>query len=206
MNRKLSTAMLSVATAGALVLAGCSSSGSNSAAGPTSPAAASPTGTPASGPHNTADVSFATDMIPHHTQAVQMADLALTQATSAEVKTLATQIKAAQDPEIQTMSGWLAGWGENVPSGSSSMGGMGSGTAMMSDADMTARGAARGAAFDRMWVSMMISHHTGALEMAKTELSSGQNPDAKALAQSITTSQTAEITTMRQLQTTLPDA
>ena len=208
MNRKLSTVVFSIATAGVLVLAGCSSSGTDSAAGSSSSAAASPTGTPASGPHNTADVTFATDMIPHHSQAVEMADMALKQATSTEVKSLATQIKAAQDPEIQTMSGWLAGWGAPVPAASMDMGGMdmGSGTGMMSDADMTKLGAARGAAFDQMWVSMMIEHHTGALDMAKTELASGQNPDAKALAQSIVTSQTAEITTMKQLQTTLPSA
>lgn len=215
MNRKLSTAVLSVATAGALLLAGCSSSGDNPSSGPNSSAAASPTGTPTSGPHNAADVSFATDMIPHHAQAVQMADMAFTQATSAQVKTLATAIKAAQDPEIATMSGWLAGWGENVPSTSSSMGGtgmggtdhsMGSGTGMMSEADMTALGAAHGAAFDRMWVSMMITHHTGALEMANTELADGQNADAQSLARSIVTSQTAEITTMKQLLSTMPSA
>lgn len=210
MNRTLSTAVLSVATAGALVLAGCSSSGGDSAAGSTSSATASVTGTPASGPHNAADVSFATDMIPHHAQAVEMADMALKQASSTEVKTLATQIKSAQDPEIATMSGWLAGWGEDVPSSSMSMGSMdhsmGSGTGMMSDADMTSLGAASGAAFDKMWVSMMIEHHTGALDMAKTELSDGQNPDAQKLAQSIVASQTAEIATMKQLQTTLPSA
>ena len=215
MRCKLSTAVLSVATAGALLLTGCSSSGDNPSSGPNSSAAASPTGTPASGPHNTTDVSFASDMIPHHAQAVQMADMALTQATSAEVKTVATAIKAAQDPEIATMSGWLAGWGETVPATSMGMGGtgmggmdhsMGSGTGMMSEADMTALGDARGAAFDRMWVSMMISHHTGALEMATTELADGQNADAQSLARSIVTSQTAEITTMKQLLTTLPAA
>ena len=210
MNLKLSAVLLSAATATTLVLAGCSSSGSDSASGTTNSSAASPTGTPASGPHNAADVTFATDMIPHHSQAVEMADMALKQATSAEVKSLATQIKGAQDPEIQTMSGWLAGWGAPVPASSMDMGGMdhsmGSGTGMMTDAQMTELGNASGAAFDRMWVSMMIEHHTGALDMAKTELADGQNADAKALAQSITDSQTAEISTMNQLLTTLPSA
>ena len=210
MSRTISAAVFSVVTAGVFVLAGCSSAGDNSTSGPAvnSSDAASATGTPASGPHNAADVTFATDMIPHHAQAVEMADMALAQATSTEVKGLATQIKNAQDPEIQTMSGWLTGWGEMVPTGS--MSGMdhsmGSGTGMMSDTDMAALGAATGAAFDRMWVTMMIQHHTGALEMATTELASGQSTDAKTLAQSIVTSQTAEIATMKQLLTTLPSS
>lgn len=61
------------------------------------------------------------------------------------------------------------------------------GAGMMSDADMTSLGSASGAAFDRMWVSMMIRHHQGAVSMATTEQSTGQNPDAKRLAQSIGT-------------------
>jgi len=71
-------------------------------------------GKPASGPHSDADVAFATGMVPHHAQAVQMADMALGQATKPEIKTLATEIKASQTPEIQTMSGWLVGWGKPV--------------------------------------------------------------------------------------------
>lgn len=209
MNRKLSYLVTSVAAIGAITLAGCSSSGSDTSTAATTSSSAAP-GTPAAGPHNQADVTFATDMIPHHSQAVEMADMALKQATSSEVRSLATQIKQAQDPEIQTMSGWLTGWGEMVPSATMSMGGMdhsmGSGTGMMSDADMNALGAASGAAFDRMWVSMMVEHHTGAVEMAKAELTDGQNSDAKSLAQSIVTSQTAEIATLKQLLTTLPSA
>ena len=57
------------------------------------------------------DISFAQLMIPHHQQAVEMADLALLRVTSPEVKELAEQIKAAQDPEIEMMSMWLQRWG-----------------------------------------------------------------------------------------------
>lgn len=110
------------------------------------------------------------------------------------------------------MSGWLTGWQQPVPSASSSaMGGMGgmdgmdhTGTGMMSDADMTSLGNASGATFDRMWVSMMIQHHQGALTMAKTEQQSGQNLDALTLAQSIITSQSAQITQLTALLATLP--
>jgi hypothetical protein len=63
---------------------------------------------------NDADVTFAQGMIPHHQQAIEMADIALDPATgaSAQVRDLATRIKAGQDPEIQLMTGWLAAWGQ----------------------------------------------------------------------------------------------
>ena len=50
---------------------------------------------------------------------------------------------------------------------------------------------------------MMIIHHQGAVAMADTELADGANPDAKALAESIKTSQTAEIAIMQRLLQTL---
>lgn len=164
-------------------------------------------GAPASGPHNQADVRFATDMIPHHSQAVAMAEMAATKATNSQVKMLAADIKAAQDPEMTQMAGWLTGWGQPVP-GSWISGvdhnSMSSGMGMMSDGDMSTLDVASGAGFDRMWVEMMVQHHTGAVEMAKTELSGGQNTDAKTLAQSIVTSQTAQITQLQAVLSTLP--
>jgi uncharacterized protein (DUF305 family) len=216
--------------AAALTLAACggsSSSGSGGGGMPGMPgmtgsmsstATAAPTGSPAAGAHNQADVAFATGMIPHHRQAVTMAELALTKATNPTVKQLATAIKAAQDPEIKTMSGWLQGWGQPVPAAtgggmsqmgsattdSSGMGGMGGMGGMMTDAEMSQLSNASGAAFDRMWLQMMIKHHTGAVAMAQTELSTGGNQDAKQLAQSIIDDQTKEITTMTALLGTLP--
>lgn len=217
MKRPLIT--IAAGTAGLLILAGCSSSNQPTSAGPMSAmsttamsgamTASGNAGTSAAGAHNQADVTFATDMIPHHRQAVQMADMALAQATNGDVTALARAIKAAQDPEITQMSGWLTGWAQPVPTSSSSamagMGGMGNaGTGMMSDADMTSLGKASGATFDRMWVSMMIRHHQGAVTMSKTEQTSGQNPDAKALAKSIISSQSAQITQLTALLAKLP--
>src|SRR5262245_14771662 len=70
------------------------------------------------GSFNDADVTFAQNMIPHHQQAVQMAKMAARRASDPEVKQLAAQIKGAQDPEIQTMTGWLTAWSKPVmPSG-----------------------------------------------------------------------------------------
>lgn len=221
MNRTLRHAALPVlAAATALALAACggstsSPSGHEGMPGMTSTTSASTPSTPsrptAAGPHNQADVAFATGMIPHHGQAITMAQMALSTSTNPKVKDLATAIKAAQDPEIQTMSGWLTGWAQPVPaatgghdmsqmgsttsstSGSSTMGGMGG---MMTDQEMEQLSKATGAAFDRMWLQMMVKHHQGAVAMSQTELATGTNPDAKQLAQAIIDSQTKEITTM----------
>ena len=142
------------------------------------------------------DVEFAQMMIPHHQQAVEMADIALAKTdASSQVRELATAIKQAQDPEIQTMTGWLQEWGAATPTGSMAHGGMGSG--MMSDADMEALKQAGGKAFDQKWTSMMIVHHRGAIDMARQVLVSTEDPDVKTLADAIMEAQTEEISKMR---------
>jgi uncharacterized protein (DUF305 family) len=75
---------------------------------------------------------------------------------------------------------------------------------MMSDHDMTMLADAHGSGFDRTWLTMMISHHQGAIGMARTELAKGQNPAAKQLAEAIVSAQTAEIATMKKMLTSLP--
>jgi len=148
--------------------------------------------------HNAADVTFATDMIPHHRQAVEMAELAATRASDPEVLQLAEEIAAAQEPEIETMSGWLEEWGEPVPA---EMGGMDHGdmTGMMSEAQMQELEAATGPAFDELFLQMMIEHHTGAIEMAQTEQFKGKYQEAIDLAAQIEATQQAEIETMQGL-------
>lgn len=199
-----------LASATTLTLAACGSSktsgmDSMSTSGGSSPAASASSSMSMSmsmsDSHNHADLAFATDMIPHHGQAIDMADMAVKKATNSQVKQLGIQIKAAQDPEISTMSGWLKEWGAPVPSASMpgmDMGGM-SMNGMMSADEMKQLDAATGTAFDKLWVQMMIKHHQGAIAMAKTELASGQYPQAKALAQSISNSQAKEVTTMQSL-------
>lgn len=174
--------------------------GMSNRAGPPSASASQPpsTGTPAAGPHNQADVTFATDMIPHHAQALVMADMALAHGTSADFIALAKAVKAAQKPEIDQMSGWLVGWGEQVPD-TSGHGHMGMGMGMMSDQDLDDLSRARGSGFEGMWLRMMIEHHEGAIEMSRTELRQGSNAEAKQLAQAIITSQSAEIDQMEKM-------
>lgn len=183
-----------VALALALLAAACGDSG-----GSTTP--------PSSAAFNNADITFAQGMIPHHTQAVEMADLATTRASSAKVKDLAARIKAAQGPEIASMTAWLKSWNKPVAASGGGMGGMhaggstGSGMGMMSAADMKSLTASTGAAFDKMFLTMMIEHHKGAIGMAKTEQTAGKFADAKTMADSIITGQQAEIDEMNKLLT-----
>jgi uncharacterized protein (DUF305 family) len=165
---------------------------------------ASAASAPASqGRHNTADVTFAQGMIPHHRQAVEMADLAPDRAQSAEVKKLAADIKKAQAPEIEKLSGWLTSWGETVPAEGamdhSMHGGMEGMEGMMSAEEMTALGNASGKAFDTAFMEMMIKHHEGAVEMAKTEQADGAHTPARKMAADIIASQSAEIEQMKKL-------
>lgn len=145
---------------------------------------------------NSTDVTFAQSMIPHHQQAVEMAKMAATRASSTEVKQLAAKIEAAQGPEIETMQGWLKNWGASEPDDSMTDGSM---TGMMSDDDMTTLRKATGPEFDTMFLTMMIGHHDGAIEMANTEQVKGKNAEALAFARDIEDAQTSEIGEMKRI-------
>ncbi|MEU1869141.1 uncharacterized protein (DUF305 family) [Streptomyces ambofaciens] len=168
--------------------------------------------------HNAQDVAFAQGMIPHHRQALEMARLAADRSASAAVEDLAARIEKAQDPEITTMTGWLTAWGEDVPepapsntstgstgsTGTESMPGMDHSAhsgmpGMMDGQDMAELERASGRAFDTMFLTMMVEHHEGAVEMAGTEKAKGRYAPAKALADDIITAQNAEITEMNKL-------
>ena len=164
--------------------------------------AAAASGGSASATSNEADAAFAGHMIVHHQQAVAMAELAESRAGNAEVKKLSARIKAAQSPEIATMTGWLRAWGQPASPAGMEMG-HDVMPGVMSDDDMKKLEAMSGKEFDQEFLRMMIAHHEGAIEMAKEETSGGANADAKALAQQIGTSQQAEIDSMKQLLSSL---
>ncbi|MFJ8147778.1 DUF305 domain-containing protein [Streptomyces sp. NPDC096048] len=202
-------AAVAAAGAAALVLAACGGDGDSPAGhgdhnAPASSSAPAPASASASAPasqgqHNAADVAFAKGMIPHHRQAVEMAGLAPDRARSAEVKKLAADIKKAQDPEIRTLSGWLTSWGEEVPAeGAMDHSAHGTG-GMMTAGEMTELEDASGKAFDTAFLEMMIRHHEGAVQMAKTEQADGAYGPATKMAGEIITSQSAEIEQMTRL-------
>ena len=181
--------------AAGLVLAGCTT-------GPAEPAPATSTApSSVSEDFNSADVMFAQMMVPHHVQAVEMSDVILAKdGIDPRVITLAEEIKAAQQPEIDALNGMLESWG--MPQASTdgmAMDHGGSMDGMMTEEDMAALDAATGTEASRLFLEQMIVHHEGAVEMAQIEVDSGTNPDAVAMAQAIIDTQNIEIKTMREI-------
>ncbi|WP_309106299.1 DUF305 domain-containing protein [Arthrobacter sp.] len=204
MNKKTFLTLSATALAATLTLAGCaadSGSGGHMPGMDHSTSAGSPSGsaTAAATLHNAADTMFAQMMIPHHAQAVEMSDMVLEkQDIPAPVRDLATRIKAAQGPEIDTMTAWLKSWNESTTAHSGH--GM---EGMMGEAEMAQLEAAQGTEAAKLFLNQMITHHEGAVTMAKAETADGVNPDAVNLSKVIVTAQEAEIVEMRNLLGTL---
>lgn len=148
--------------------------------------------------HDRADVTFATEMVQHHAQALDMVEMTEGRPLDPAVQRLADQISAAQAPEITTMSGWLEDWDEEVPD-TGSMQGMDTMPGMMSADEVTGLETASDADFQQRWLELMVEHHTGAVEMARTEQADGDFAPAIDLAGEIISSQTVELDTMRGL-------
>jgi uncharacterized protein (DUF305 family) len=145
------------------------------------------------------DQMFVTMMIPHHEQAIEMADILLAkEGVDPRVVAIAERIKAAQGPEIELMEGWLEDWGVGAGSG-----GMDHGDGMMSEADMSALREADGATAGRLFLEQMVVHHQGAVEMAEAALDAAEDPEVKALAEQVVEDQKAEIAEMQELAATL---
>ena len=209
-------AMAGAIAAGALTLAACGNDGesdknhgtpsadhgsSNSA----TPAPGS-SGSSAEGAFNDADVTFAQMMIPHHQQAIEMAELSGSRASDKEIKELSAAIEHAQGPEIKTLRAWLKGWGKPASSSMEhSMPGMdhgagGSGmSGIMSGKDMAELKAAKGTDYDKKFARLMTAHHNGAISMAENEQKDGRNASAKKLAGDIIKGQTAEVDKFRKI-------
>lgn len=171
-----------------LTLASCSTNDSSSDAG------SSASSSSAASAHDDQDVMFAQMMLPHHEQAVEMSDalLAKGDGVDPDVATLAEQIKAEQGPEIIQLASWLQGWGEPSESGHSMSG-------MMSDSDMTDLDQASARDAGKLFLQQMVQHHEGAVDMARSEVDKGMNTDAVAMAKSIVSSQTEQITQMKDM-------
>ena len=137
------------------------------------------------------EIMFAQMMIPHHEQAVTMSELALSNTTTAEIVALATAIRDAQAPEIIQMQSWIDGKSESHMH-DMEMGGM------LSDAELAELAELKGAAFDQMFLTAMIAHHEGALDMVDM-INDSSNSEVKTLAANIVQSQSAEIETMKAL-------
>lgn len=155
-------------------------------------------------PWNHADLAFVQMMVPHHAQAVEMARMARTRAQDPGVRRLAQRIAAAQGPEILLMASWLEAQGVQVPGrgedpmdydhaahGHDGMAGM------LTQGQVRELRAARGAAFDRLFLRRMIAHHEGALAMADDVAVAGTALQVAELAADVAGGQGAEIDRMR---------
>jgi uncharacterized protein (DUF305 family) len=140
--------------------------------------------------YTTLDAAFVRMMVPHHEQALAMADLAAGRATDARVTAFAARIRAAQAPEILRLRAWLQARGLPVDTGGHDHATM---PGMQDDAAMTALAAARGGDFDRRFVTMMTAHHRGALRMTDDVLAGGTDQEIAELAGEIAVEQGSEI-------------
>lgn len=198
-SRTARLAALLAATLAALWLSACTPSTESSGDGHTDHTHSAVADSADQGPNNAEDVTFAQNMMPHHKQALELVDLARKNSTDPALLELASGIAAAQGPEMGQLSEMLRSWGQNPDA---TMDHSGHGMAMpgmVDDATMQRLESLRGADFDTLWLQSMISHHQGAIEMAKAEVAGGQNPEAKALAEQIVKAQESEISQMNQM-------
>lgn len=145
-------------------------------------------------------------MIAHHAQALYMSRLVPARSRSADVRTLAERIAVSQREEIALMSRWLAARGQPVPDTAHAAQGHDvpghAGMGMLSGEELRRLEAARGDAFDRLFLAAMVRHHEGALGMVQQLFSrpgGGQDPEAWRLAADVDADQRAEIARMRRM-------
>ncbi|HAA28902.1 MAG TPA: DUF305 domain-containing protein [Cyanobacteria bacterium UBA8553] len=142
-------------------------------------------------------------MIPHHQDAVEMADLALSRAKRPEIKRLAQAIKTDQNREIQQMRTWYRQWYRTeVPAhhrmGQGTGGDMDSMHSNMGSMEMDLTALRNASDFDREFIRQMIPHHQEAVRMAQMVLNRARRPEIRNLAQSIIRTQNTEIRQMQQ--------
>lgn len=146
------------------------------------------------------DRHFIEQMIPHHEDAIAMANLALTKAKHQEIKDLSNNIIRSQSAEIAQMRTWYKEWfGKDVAAQGTGMGpkGMGGGRGMMGGADGDMSALETASDFDREFIREMTAHHQSAIMMSNMLLSVTDRPEMKKLAQDIIAAQTNEIEDMQ---------
>ncbi len=196
------TAAVFTALAAAVVLAACSSPSEPAQdGGPATSDTPVITGDPAG--FNDADIAFATNMVTHHKQAIDLARMVPEHSTDPDLLALAAQIVDTQQPEVNILNVFLVQWNENPEVGTGGAGddgGHGPEMAGMADEATVARlESLQGSEFDTLWLETMIAHHRGAVDMAEAEIAGGENVDAIAMAQTMANTQKAEMQQMQQM-------
>ena len=142
----------------------------------------------ASGDLSSDDIMFLQMMIPHHQQAIDMSDLALTKSSDSELLALAKDIRDEQGAEIVKMKAWLDKAGADLDPGHSMGHDMGG---MLSDSELAALEAATGKSFDLLWLKGMTGHHVGAIDMAAM-IENAKSAEIKSFGEGIVASQSAQ--------------
>ena len=195
---------------------------------PGKPGEPNSTGAPTIAPDqfSDADVAFATDMIPHHAQALEMSALVPTRGADPRVRTFAARIQAEQEPEIRLLAAWLEERDQQVPvvegvvgdadaateheehGGHSGHGSAGADEpahdhaqmpGMASPEELAELGSLRGEAFDRRFLELMTRHHQGALTMVEQHTTGGLDVRLNEIASEVQVTQAAEIDRMQDL-------
>jgi len=142
---------------------------------------------------NDADVRFLQEMIPHHQQAIEMAELVEGRTRRPELVKLAATITTSQGAEIHTMQGFLTHWNRPAQAVEGAGHDESQAPGMLGEGQLDWLQTLEGARFDLGFVTMMRTHHGGAVEMAEAELRSGSSAEVKALARRMIAAQQAEI-------------
>jgi uncharacterized protein (DUF305 family) len=161
-------------------------------------------------PYSEADVEFMAGMIPHHAQAVVMAGWAPSHGARPDVRVLCERILVGQRDEIEFMRTWLRDRGETVPAANAThhrmkMNGVEHDMlmpGMLSPEEMEGLDKARGAEWDRLFLTGMIRHHEGAIKMVDDLFESYgalQDDDLYKFASDIYADQSTEIERMRKM-------
>lgn len=197
------SAAASVLALGLVGVVACAPGGTtpqtSSAGSPLPPTASAPAqpGSTVSAQHNRADVRFVKMMIPHHQQALRMAEIMLSkQGLDPQVRQMAEKIQREQRPQIQTMQSWLNAWNAGPAMSLEQARGM---QGLLSVEDLAKLERAGGTAASKLFLQQMVVHHEGAVSMSQPEIRNGTNPQAKQLAHSIVESQQRQIQKMQSM-------
>jgi uncharacterized protein (DUF305 family) len=153
---------------------------------------------------DSADAGFARDMADHHSQAVEMALIALGRTEDPAIRTLATDILLTQQAQIGMMRGWLDVWGLPATGWDPRMAWMGHAMegpmpGMATREEIASLRDLPREEADRRFLKLMIRHHEGGVEMAQAGVELGEQPVVRGLAEAILRSQQAEVTAMEDL-------
>ena len=150
--------------------------------------------------HTPADVRFMQRMIAHHTQALEMTALRAPRSANEDLRLMALRIELSQADEIRMMQDWLKARAEALPDAHAHHADQGALMPGMLTADEMSRlSQARGTAFDRLFLELMIKHHQGALIMVEELFASpgaGQESEVFAFASDVVDDQRIEIQRM----------